>query len=68
MILDELDRYLYEFNYKKQLELKIPCCFDELLEMFIKASDPEKEQILSVLEPGTRKDLQEMIDGGLLWF
>ncbi len=66
MILDKLDRYIYESEYKERLELKIPCCFDKILEL-LAISDSEKQaKIISVLDEETKQKVQDMMDGGVL--
>lgn len=66
MILDKLDLYINESNYKEQLELEIPCCFDKLLELLVISNENKREKIISVLDEDTKQKVQDMIDGGVL--
>lgn len=66
MILDKLDRYIYESEYKEKFELEIPCCFDQLLELLAKSDNDKREKIIKVLDEETKQKVQEMIDGGVL--
>jgi len=66
MILDKLDRYLYEFSNKDKLDLKIPCCIDEIVEMYNDSDNETRKQIMDAVEPDIRKELQDLIDGGII--
>lgn len=66
MILEKLNRYIYEINNKERFEADVNCCFDKLLEKFAKADESKREYLLSIIDPESQKKINEMIEGGIL--
>ena len=66
MNLNKLDLYLYEMEYKEAFDFELPCCFDEMLEMFIHADSEDQLYMLSLINDDWRQQVLEMIDGGII--
>ena len=63
--LTNINRYLYEIEYKKRFEIpNLP--FDELLEKLTKASKKEKELIISKLDEETLEKIENLKEGGII--
>ena len=65
MILTKLDRYLYE-SKRKELNDAVNLPFDKLLDYLARASECERETIISNLDESTKNKVLNIIEGGLL--
>lgn len=65
MILNKLDKYLYEAKLKEINEFS-KLSFDKLIEKLADLCCEEREQIISKLDKDTRDKVLELIEGGLL--
>ena len=65
MILEKLNRYVYEIDNKERVEADV-CCFDKLLERFAKADISERNYLLSIIDSDSKSKIEEMVNGGIL--
>ncbi len=65
MITDKLNRYIYEINYSKRLNID-NLSFDEIVEMILSANEIERQEIMESLKGKTKEKIDAMIEGGLI--
>lgn len=66
-LLSRMDNYLDTQKKKERIELSLNMSSDikEVIELIKKSDD--KEEILSLLDEDVRKEIEKLIDGGLIW-
>jgi hypothetical protein len=65
-LLSRMDNYLDTQKKKERIELSLNMSSDikEVIELIKKSDD--KEEILSLLDEDVRKEIEKLIDGGLI--
>lgn len=63
--LDKINRYLYELSYKDMLNV-YGLTFEELVEKLMPMNEQERTEIINLLDPDTKRKIEEMQKGGLL--
>lgn len=65
-LLRRMDNYLDTQKKKERIELSLNMSYDikEVIELIKKSDD--KEEILSLLDEDVRKEIEKLIDGGIL--
>ena len=66
MILNKLNRYLYELSYKEKLNIH-NLTFEELVDKLVPMNEQECKEIINLLDPDIKGKIEEMRKGGLLW-
>ena len=66
MILNKLNRYLYELSYKEKLNIH-NLTFEELVDKLLPMNEQERKEIINLLDPDIKGKIEEMRKGGLLW-
>ena len=65
MIINKLNRYLYELNYKDRLNV-YGLTFEELVEKLVPMNEQERKDIIKLLDPDTKSKIDELIKGGII--
>ena len=65
-MLDRIDKYLREIDIIETVELVGRMDIDELTEKIAVVSKKEQERILLLLDSVTRKEMEKLLEGGLI--
>lgn len=65
MILNKLNRYLYEMSYKDKLNIH-NLTFEELVDKLVPMNEQERKEIINLLDPDTKGKIKIMIEGGII--
>ena len=65
MITDKLNRYIYEIDYSKRMNVN-KLSFEEVVEMLQSANESERKQIMENLSEKVKDKIDALIEGGLI--
>ena len=63
--LDKINRYLYELNYKKLLNIS-DLSFEGLVEEILPLNKQQRKEIIKLLDSDTKNKIKIMIEGGII--
>jgi len=65
MILNKLNRYLYELSYKEKLNIH-NLTFEELVDKLVPMNEQERKEIINLLDPDIKGKIEKMRKGGII--
>jgi len=65
MILNKLNRYLYELSYKEKLNIH-NLTFEELVDKLMPMNEQERKEIINLLDPDIKGKIEKMRKGGII--
>ena len=65
MILNKLNRYLYEMSYKDKLNIHT-LTFEELIDKLVPMNEQERKEIINLLDPDIKGKIEKMRKGGII--
>jgi len=65
MILNKLNRYLYEMSYKDKLNIH-NLTFEELIDKLVPMNEQERKEIINLLDPDIKGKIEKMRKGGII--
>jgi len=65
MILNKLNRYLYELSYKEKLNIH-NLTFEELVDKLLPMNEQERKEIINLLDPDIKGKIEKMRKGGII--